>query len=49
VEASTNLQNWAKFAAISQETTLDDLTSRQMEWRFYRLRGGAISSSNVIG
>lgn len=47
VEASTNLQTWAKYATVSQETRLDDLASRQMEWRFYRLSGS--SGSNLIG
>ncbi len=47
VEASTNLQTWTKFATVSQETALEDLASRQMGWRFFRLRGG--TASNVIG
>lgn len=45
VEASTDLQSWSHFATLTQATGLDDLASRQMPHRFYRLRG----TSTVIG
>jgi hypothetical protein len=45
VEASTDLQSWSHFASLTQATGLDDLASRQMPHRFYRLRG----TQTVIG
>jgi hypothetical protein len=45
LESSQDLSSWSKYASTTQPTTLDDLASRQMERRFYRIQGGA----NVIG
>ncbi|MFO1501148.1 MAG: hypothetical protein U1G07_22620, partial [Verrucomicrobiota bacterium] len=48
LEVSTNLQTWTKLATVAQEMTLDDVGSRQSEWRFYRNRAGA-TNSPIIG
>jgi hypothetical protein len=45
VETSQDLQSWSHYASVTQPTGLDDLATRQMDHRFYRLRG----SSNVLG
>jgi hypothetical protein len=48
LDASQDLQTWAKYASLTQSTALEDLASRQMDTRFYRIRGGA-ATSNIIG
>jgi hypothetical protein len=42
VEFSADLQTWSRYASVTQPTELDDLASRQLARRFYRVQGGPI-------
>jgi hypothetical protein len=48
LDVSHDLKTWTKLATLAQEVALDDLASRQMDRRFYRMQGGS-GSGEVIG
>lgn len=48
VDVSSDLQTWTKYASVTQETMLEDLASRHMDRRFYRVHGGG-APTNIVG